>query len=400
MAPPVRVIREDPTKRGLLYAGTETGVYVSFNGGAAWQPFSQNLPVTPVTDLEVRHDDLYAATEGRAFWALDDLSAIRQLSDEVAKKDVHLFAPRAALLLAGGGGGGPGGGLTGKNPPSGANFYFAVAKTPDSTLTVKLEILDPRGTVMRTYDRSTPPAPGGGGRGGRGGAATLAPKAGLNAFQWDLRSEPPASLPGNINLFGGPNAGYRAAPGRYQARLTVGSTAQTQPFDVQLDPRIQVGAADIAARDSLSRAIVARVNEIHESIIRLRDVKDQVGRFVDRTKDAATAKAIADKGKSITGQLDVLDPKLTTKAANGQDIINFRNGINGQFVFLLGHIESNERVTQPSRERFAELEKMWTTLRTEADRIEREDVAAFNKLLQEAKVEGVIVPKPKPKIAM
>ena len=398
---PVRVIREDPVKRGLLYAGTETGVYVSFNGGAAWQPFSQNLPLTPVTDLEVRHDDLYAATEGRAFWALDDLSAIRQLSDEIAKKEVHLFAPRAALLLAGGGGGGaPPTGSAGRNPPSGANFYFAVAKTPDSTVTVKLEILDPRGAVMRTYDRSAPPAPGGGGRGGRGGAATLAPKVGLNAFQWDLRSEPPASLPGNINLFGGPNAGYRAAPGRYQARLTVGSISQTQPFDVQLDPRIQVSAADIAARDSLSRAIVARVNEIHESILRLRDVKDQVGKFVDRTKDAATAKAIADKGRSITGQLDVLDPKLTTKAANGQDIINFRNGINGQFVFLLGHIESNEVVTQPSRERFAELEKMWTTLRTEADRIEREDVTAFNKLLQEAKVEGVIVPKPKPKIAM
>ena len=398
---PVRVIREDPTRTGLLYAGTETGVYVSLNGGASWQPFSQNLPVTPVTDLEVRHDDLYAATEGRAFWALDDLSAIRQLSDEIAKKDVHLFAPRTALLIAGGGGGGaPPTGSAGRNPPSGANFYFAVAKTPDSTMTVKLEILDLRGAVMRTYDRSAPPAPGGGGRGGRGGAGPLTPKAGLNAFQWDLRSEPPASLPGNINLFGGPNAGYRAAPGRYQVRLTVGANTQTQAFDLRMDPRIQVSTADIAARDSLSRAIVARVNEIHESIVRLRDVKDQVGKFVDRTKDAGTAKAIADKGKSITGQLDVLDPKLTTKAANGQDIINYRNGINGQFVFLLGHIESNEILTQPSRERFAELEKMWATLKTEADRIEREDVAAFNKLLQDAKVEGVIVPKPKPKIAM
>ena len=278
-------------------------------------------------------------------------------------------------------------------------FYFSVAKAPDSTAVVKLEILDARGAVIRTYDRSAPPA-GGGGRGGRGGSATLAAKPGLNAFQWDLRSESPVALPGNISLFGGPSGGYRATPGRYQARLTVGANTQAQPFDVQLDPRIQVSAADIAARDSVSRAIIARVNEIHESILRLRDIKDQVGKLVDRTKDAASSKAIADKGKSITGQLDLLDPKLTTKAANGQDIINFRNGINGQFVFLLGHIESNEILTQPSRERFAELEKMWATLKTEADRIERDDVTAFNKLLQDAKVEGVIVPKPKPKIAM
>lgn len=394
---PVRVIREDPARKGLLYAGTETGVYVSFNGGGAWQPFSQNLPVTPVTDLEVRHDDLYAATEGRAFWALDDLSAVRQLSDSIAKAEAHLFAPRPALLLAGGGGGGaPPTGSAGRNPVSGANFFYTVAAAPDSAATVKLEILDPRGAVIRTYDRSAPPA--GGGRGGRG--ATLAPKAGLNAFQWDLRSDAPAALPGNINLFGGPNAGYRAAPGRYQVRLTVGGATLSQAFDVRMDPRIQVSAADVAARDSMSRAIVARVNEIHESILRLRDIKEQVGKFVDRTKDAATSKSIADKGKAITGKLDVLDPKLTTKAANGQDIINFRNGINGQFVFLLGHIEGNEVLTQPSRERFAELERMWNTLKSEADKIERDDVPAFNKLLQDAKVEGVIVPKPKPKIAM
>jgi len=292
----------------------------------------------------------------------------------------------------------------GKNPPPGANLYFSVAKAPDSATTLKLEILDPRGAVIRTYDRAAPgagmaPPPGGGGRGGRGGAQ-LAARAGLNAFQWDLRSDAPAALPGNINLFGGPNAGYRASPGRYQARLTVGGSTQTQPFDVRLDPRLEANAAQIAAKDSLSRAIVARVNEIHESILRLRDIKEQVGKFVDRTKDAATAKAIADKGKSITGQLDVLDPKLTTKAANGQDIINYRNGINGQFVFLLGHIESNDVVTQPSRDRFAELERMWAALRADVDRIERDEVPAFNKLLQDAKVEGVIVPKPKPKVAM
>jgi photosystem II stability/assembly factor-like uncharacterized protein len=98
---PLRVIREDPVRRNLLYAGTETGVYVSFDGGAAWQPFSRNLPVVPIADLEIRHDDLYAATEGRAFWALDDLSPLRQLTDAIARDSVHLYAPRPALLAGG-----------------------------------------------------------------------------------------------------------------------------------------------------------------------------------------------------------------------------------------------------------------------------------------------------------
>ena len=198
---PVRVVREDPVTKGLLYAGTETGVYVSFNGGTSWQPFSQNFPVTPVTDLEVRHGDLYASTEGRAFWALDDLSAVRQLSDDIVKKEAHLFAPRAALLVANGAGGGLPGGPTGRNPAPGANLYYSVPKAPDSTASVKLEILDSRGAVVRTYERGASPSAGGGGRGGRGGSATLTPKRGLNAFQWDLRSESPATLPGNLNFF-------------------------------------------------------------------------------------------------------------------------------------------------------------------------------------------------------
>ena len=402
---PVRVIREDPTRRGLLYAGTESGVYVSFNSGGNWQPFSQNLPVTPITDLGVRHDDLYAATEGRSFWVMDDLSAVRQMSDEVARSATHLFAPRTALLVGGGAGGQPG---LGRNPPPGANVYYSLAAVPDSVATLTLEFLDARGGVLRTYSRKAAPGQGagggggGGGGGGRGGGAatTLAPKAGLNAFQWDLRAESPTALPGNIQLFGGPSGGYQLPPGRYQARLTVGGSSTTQGFDVALDPRSTATATDIAARDSLARAIAARVSEINESLLRVRDMKEQVGKLVERTKDVPTSAAIAGMGKGITGKVDGLDPRLSTKAANGQDIINYRNGINAQYAFLLGNLEGNDAPTQPVRERFAELEKLWSALRGEIDVLEQQDIAAFNKLLRDAQVEGVIVPKPKPKIAM
>ena len=164
-------------------------------------------------------------------------------------------------------------------------------------------------------------------------------------------------------MFGGPTNGYRVAPGKYQVRLTVGSTVLTQPFDVRADPRLNTPAAEVAARDSMARAINARVAEINDALMRIRDVKDQVTRFVDRSKDAPNAAAISAKGKAIGQKADTLGPKLSTKAANGQDIINFRNGINAQYVFLLGNLEGNDVVTQPVRERFAELEKLWGALR-------------------------------------
>lgn len=396
---PVRVVREDPEKRGLLYAGTETGVFVSFNGGANWQSLARNLPAVPITDLEVRHGDLYASTEGRAFWALDDLSAVRQMSEQTVAAPVHLFAPRPALLA---GGPSPATTTAGRNPPLGANIYFSLRAVPDSATPVKLEFLDVGGRVLEAYTRTAagapPPTPGGGF--GPPPRPRLEPRAGLNAFQWNLRAEPPTTLPGNIAMFGGPTNGYLVPPGRYQVRLTVGSTVLTQPIEVRLDPRRSVAPGEIAARDSMSRAIVGRIGEIHDALIRIRDVKEQVTRFIDRAKEAPNAAAITASGKRIGEKADTLGPKLSTKAANGQDIINYRNGINAQYVFLLGNLEQNDVLTQPVRERFAELERLWGALRAAVDALEQQDVPAFNKLLDEGKVEGVIVPKPKPKVVM
>jgi photosystem II stability/assembly factor-like uncharacterized protein len=398
---PVRVIREDPERRGLLYAGTESGVYVSWNGGGNWEPFSRNLPIVPVTDLEVRHGDLYAATEGRAFWALDDLSPLRQTSPAIRSEAVHLFAPRTALL-----GGGPSAPTTtaGRNPPAGANVYFSLAQVPDSSQPMKLELLDASGRVLRSYGRTAPAgaaadaAPPAGGR-GAGARATLKPVVGLNAFQWDLRADPPTALPGNINIWG-TTGGYRVSPGRYQARLTVGSAVQTQAFEVREDPRVTITPAELAARDSLARGINARVGEIHDALLRLRDVREQVSKFVDRTKDAPNAPAIAAKGKEIVAKAEALEPQLSTKAANGQDVINYRNGINAQYAFLLGTVEESDIVSQPSRERKAELDRLWSALRAQVDAVVQQDVPAFNALLQAGQVNGVIVPGAAPKVVM
>ena len=388
---PVRVVREDPERRGLLYAGTETGAWFSVDGGARWQPFT-GMPVTPVTDLEVRHGDLIASTEGRAFWILDDLSPLRQQTADMARAAAHLFVPRTATLLSGGGGFGGGGGANrvGRNPPSGATVHFRLAAAPDSSASVTLDFLDARGVVLRTYSNRSGTGP-----------ARLTPRAGLNSVSWDLRRAAPTTLQGVV-LFGAPpGGGATVLPGRYQVRLTAAGTTQTQAFDVRADPRLDpIPAALLAERDSIANLLVARIGEIHDAVVRVRDLRTQVTGIITRTANVPLADSIASEGKKLSAKADNLDPRMTTKAGNGQDIINFANGINGQFGFLLGQVEGNPGLTAHVRERLDELERIWASLRAEVTVFETTDVERFNKLLERANVPGLITPKPKPKVVM
>ncbi len=376
---PVRVVREDPTRRNLLYAGTETGIYLSFDGGAKWTPFPATFPVVPVTDLEVHDGDLVAATEGRAFWIMDDVSAIRQHADSLLAAASYLYAPRAAYLS--GGPSFPTRGA-GRNPVPGANIYYRLASVADSTMAITFDMLDARGNVLRSFSSKDSVV-----------AARLRPKAGLNVLNWDLRRTAPTRLAGVI-LFGAPGSGgARVSPGAYSVRMTVGSSVTTQPLQVLQDPRLNVPAVAIAERDSVSALIADRIREIHDAVLRLRDTKGQVNGALTRGRDATNAAAITAAGKGLVGKLDTMDPRLTTKAANGQDIINFANGINGQFGFLMGQVEGNPVLTKAARERLAELEGQWAAIRGEIDTIEQVDVPAFNKLLQDGNVPGVSVRK-------
>ncbi len=372
---PVRVVREDPTRKGLLYAGTETGVYVSYDRGQKWLPFG-GFPVTPVTDLAVKHDDLIAATEGRAFWILDDLSVIRQRADSIATVAAHLYAPRAAVLA--GGTAGPTQNA-GRNPPYGATVFFRLATAPDSATKIALEFLNARNSVVRSFVS-------------QGDSVNkLTVKAGLNTLSWNLRRPTPIRI-GDVVLFGAPNdGGARVTPGQYTVRLTVGTTVYPQQLEVKPDPRVSVPAAAVAERDSLTNLLFDRINEVHDAVLRVRDVKAQVQGYVMRAKDIAGADTVAKAGRTLTSKLEALDPRLTTKASNGQDIINFANGINGQFGFLVGQVEGNPVVTGPVRERLVQLDAIWSALRAEVEQVETVDVAKFNALLERFKVPGVIV---------
>ena len=184
----VRVVREDPKRRGLLFAGTETGVHVSFDAGASWRPLQRNLPAVPVTDLVVKDDDVVLATQGRSFWVLDDIAPLRQLTPEVAGAPAHLFEPSVAYRF----GGAEGRGAVGKNPPYGARFYYLLKDAPKEGEEVKLEILDEKGALVRAFTSKEPKkaeAKGGDEEGDSGQDAPkpIPAKAGLNTFAWDLR---------------------------------------------------------------------------------------------------------------------------------------------------------------------------------------------------------------------
>lgn len=374
---PVRVVREDTERKGLLYAGTETGVYVSYDAGAQWLPFRGNFPVVPVTDLQVKHGDLIAATEGRAFWILDDLTVLRQRADAIEKAAMHLYAPRAAVLAGSGGGfGSPRN--AGKNPPYGAVINFRLATVPDTATTLLLEFVDAKNTVVRSFATKSDTV------------NKLTVKAGLNAFNWNLRRAAPARLAG-VLLFGAPSdGGARVVPGTYTVRLTMGTTVLTQKLEVKQDPRLDVLARVVAERDSVANLLSNRINEIHEAVLRVRDLKTQVQGYVTRAKETSAPDTIAKAGRTLTTKLGALDPKMTTKAGNGQDIINYANGINGQYGFLLGQVEGNSELTQPVKDRLMELEKLWQTLKADVEQVETVDVNAFNALLQKHNVPGVI----------
>ena len=225
----IRVVREDPVRRGLLYAGGEFGVYVSFDDGAAWQPLRLNLPVVPIHDLVVKDNDLIAATHGRSFWILDDVTPLHQLTPEVARAERHLFKPRDAWRVRGGGGGGGGEGEggaqargIGRNPPSGAVVFAYFRQKPEGEVT--LEFLNARDSVIRRF--STKP---------RAPTDSLKVSAGMNRFVWNLRY-PDASRFDQMILWGGGTQGPVAVPGTYKARLTAGSWNATQSFEVKKDP--------------------------------------------------------------------------------------------------------------------------------------------------------------------
>ena len=387
-----RVIREDPNRRGLLYAGTETGMYVSFDDGENWQSLQMNLPVVPITDLAVhkRDKDLVAATQGRSFWVLDDLTVLHQMAD--ARADVHLFKPEEAYRMPGGGGFSRPDATVGENPPSGAVIYYYLKDKPKDEVT--LEILDSAGKSVRKYTSKAPETPAGGpaGEGGSGGGAPARGRAeaGLNRFVWDFRYPDATRFPGMI-LWAGNVQGPRAVPGTYQVKLTVDGKTSVQTFEVKADPRIEATQADLAKQFDLLMKIRDKLTETHEAIIQIRDARKQIEDVSNRLKDRPEGKAAVDAGKALNAKLTAIEEELyQTKNQSNQDPLNYPIRLNNKLAALAGVVASGDAA--PTAQAYAVYEDLTGRINAQLqklDQVLRADLPEFNKLVRD--VPAVVV---------
>ena len=361
----VQAIREDPKRAGLLYAGTEHGIYVSFDNGGEWQSLRLNLPDTQVADLVIEGDDLVIGTHGRAFYILDDITPLRQLATGVLSTGAHLFTPHPVVRSV-----------------NRAGIDYWLGKEAD---TVKIDILDANGTVVRSYVGSaeeekkarareeTAAEEGGGGRGGA--ARPPARKAGGNRFTWDLRYPGPKTFEGIIFWGAQTDQGPTAAPGQYQVRLTANGVTEVRPLTISKDPRLTgVTDADLAEQFKLAVEVRDKTSEANEMVIRIREIKKNIADRVrkDPSLDAA--------GERLSTKLSAVEEDIyQVRNRSNQDPLNFPIKLNNQIAALMRVIETGDaKPTDQSYEIFKELNARLQEIRKRYQEILKSDTNGFS----------------------
>ncbi len=412
----VRVAREDPDRKGLLYAGTEFGMYISFDDGTHWQSLQLNLPVTPITDMVVHQKDLVMSTEGRSFWILDDLTPLHQITDQVAESPAYLFKPRDAYrvrtseeeadqaYVAG-----PEYVTNPRDPvgsarierhrmgteaPDGAIVYSYFAKEPEEEVT--LEILDLGGNIIRRFSSQDDPKD-------KSVVARPEPpwlkeestfsKAGLNRFAWDLRYPGAEVVEKNGKLSRRNTLGPKVVPGTYQARLTAGEWSQTQTFEVLKDPRLDTTQADYQKQFELLTEIRDKISEMHHTVAKIRDVREQVSGLVTRLKDTAQGDVIEKTGNALIEKLTAIEWELVpTEDDYRMDRLDFPPKLHVQFTYLYGFVGgADAKPTDSSFERFEDLKPMLAQPLARVQEVLETELPAFNTMVLQGAVAPVIV---------
>lgn len=407
-----RVVRQDPVRKELLYAGTELGVFVSLDGGARWQPLRMaeagsitadskdedlrgRLPIVPITDLVVKENDVVVSTQGRSFWILDDVSPLRQAVAPVTAGAAYLFKPAPAYRF-----GGPPGPRRGQNPPYGALVYYWLKAEPKDKEEVTLEILDGAGKLVRKIsskgdEADAPPPDDDDGPPQAPAARKLPAKAGMNRFAWDLRYSDATRFK-NLIMWAGNTQGPRATPGAYQVRLTAGGQTLTEPFEVRKDPRLATTQADLDAQLALALQVRDKLTETHDAVTRIRSVRDQVTSAADRAKAGSKDQKVKDAAEALRKKLTAVEEALyQTKNQSNQDPLNYPIRLNNKLAALGGAVAMGDGApTAQAQEVYrelagridAELETLKGVLAT--------DLPAFNKLVSEEGVPAVSLPAP------
>ena len=366
-----RVLRADPKRKGLLYAGTETGMYVSFDDGNNWQPFQLNLPIVPITDLTIKNDNLIAATQGRSFWLIDDLTPLHQLDPVMAKKEFFLYKPMPSYRMGGGAG------VTnlkyaGANHPGGVMIHYYMKEKPADTVEVRLGIYEADGDLIKEYS-STAKEKG----------KKLKLKEGGNIFNWNMNYPNGKKFDGMI-FWSGSLTGPKAVPGRYKVKLSLNGVEQEQDFEILKDPRSESSQQDLIAQFEFCKAVVDKVTEAHEAVIDIRKIRKQLNDF---TKDLAEEdmKDIIDKTKSINEKMGKVEKALyQTKNQSRQDPLNFPIRLTNKLAHLnslsrRGNFAPTKQAIQVQQELTQEIDKNLA----EFYQVKQKDIPELNEMVKQ-----------------
>jgi hypothetical protein len=381
----VHGVREDPKRKGLLYAGTETGAWVSFDDGSHWQALQLNLPTTPVHDLIIHGDDLVVATHGRAFWVLDDISPLRQANASIPGEDAHLFTSRTAIRTRMG--------HTrrrryaiGENPPDGAALYYYLKEEPKDP--VKLELLNAQGKVIRAFSSEEKKKDGGSDEWEKDEAEEHIPaKAGLNQFTWDLRYESPKKIPAAIYDEGDPSGPF-VLPGNYQVRLTVGAKNFTAPLEVALDPRVKTSAGDLRKQFDLMLKMRDRQDEMNKTILAIRDLRGQLQALEKRLSANEPAKPMVTASTDLRKKISTIEEELIqVNSKASEDELNYPTKLNSKLGYLQNAVDSADvQPTEAELGVYAELDQQLETQLANWREVLAKDVPAFNDTMQKNNV--------------
>ena len=427
-----RVVRADPERPGLLYAGTESGLYISFDDGEQWQAFQCNLPIVPITDLTIKEGDLIVATQGRSFWVLDDLTMLHQWNRDLLDNDVHLFQTRPTYRMRGGGSSRPGR-TAGQNVASGVPLHFYLKEKPGDDVVTRLEIIDPRGKVASVF--STAPD-----RDQQESALKLT--TGLNSLRWNMRYPGAETFEGLV-LWGGGTGGPQAVPGQYQVRLTqrpksdasgkrrradrkanIGKTSAqakrkpkqrkakqektakqasvnsdpqwsvTGTFEIKPDPRTSAKPEDFAAQFDFLIGVRDKLSEVHRTIGQIRDVRDQLRELQLRLEQADQSPDLVDQAKQLSQQLTEIETKLyQTNNESPQDPLNFPIRLNNRLSGLVGVVASGDNApTRQSIEVRDMLIKQIDQQLASYRKLVKQGLKKFNAAVDKAQVPAIFTP--------
>ena len=321
----VRTVRADPKRQGLLYAGTEKGMWVSFDDGANWNKFQLNLPPVPIHDLAVKNDNLIAATHGRSFWMIDDLTPLHQLSKEMADREFDLFKPMPSYRMASTEGyRGVNRKLEGENHPGGVMVHYFI-KNIDDKSDVKVDLLEMNGALIRSFSNKA-----------KEKADQVTAKAGGNRFVWNMRHPGYKTFPGMV-YYGSSNAGPKAVPGKYKVRLTVNGQSKEQEFEILKDPRVETTQEELQMQFDFLVKVRDKVSEANQGVIEIRKIKDDLGYVKNKIGTEPQFKDLNDAVKKFEDDLTVIENNIhQTKNKSLQDPLNYGIKLNNQLAFLMG----------------------------------------------------------------